>query len=68
MHPRHSLLGWKIMHDCLPIKDVLLRRSVQVDSSLCLACNAADESAFHLSYNCDVTRLLIFACSGQNSS
>lgn len=64
IHSRHSLLGGKIMHACSPTKDVLLKGSIHIDSSLCAACSAADESTFHLFYLCDVTRSLIFACIG----
>lgn len=54
----------RIFHNCLPTKDNLLRRSMKIDSPLCLLCKNANETALYLFYECDVMRSLTFATLG----
>jgi len=49
--PSKSLLAWRLMNDKIPVDDKLKQRGCVVTSA-CTLCMAAEESTFHLFFEC----------------
>ncbi|GJY17557.1 RNA-directed DNA polymerase, eukaryota, partial [Tanacetum coccineum] len=49
-----NVFGWKLHLDRLPTRSNLLKRGIQVQSSLCPICNVLQEDTSHLFFSCDV--------------
>ncbi|GJX54394.1 RNA-directed DNA polymerase, eukaryota [Tanacetum coccineum] len=49
-----NVFAWKLHLDRLPTRSNLLKRGIQVQSSLCPICNVLQEDTSHLFFSCDV--------------
>ncbi|XP_074301309.1 uncharacterized protein LOC141632686 [Silene latifolia] len=49
--PKHSFIGWLVMHECLLTRDSLNKMGIILDD-ICILCDAAPESHSHLFFNC----------------
>ncbi|MCH86642.1 putative ribonuclease H protein, partial [Trifolium medium] len=58
--PRHLQLMWRIIHNRLPVREVLFKRGVNCPP-LCCLCDGANESIDHLFLGCDWTKTVWFA-------
>ncbi|GJT74711.1 RNA-directed DNA polymerase, eukaryota [Tanacetum coccineum] len=48
--------AWKVKIDRLPTRINISRRGMDIDSILCLSCNAAVESVSHVFFSCHIAR------------
>nr|GEW03519.1 RNA-directed DNA polymerase, eukaryota [Tanacetum cinerariifolium] len=44
--------AWKVIHDCLPTRFNISRRSIEIESILCPMCECSVESSRHLFFSC----------------
>ncbi|XP_074278158.1 uncharacterized protein LOC141601755 [Silene latifolia] len=49
--PKHSFIGWLVMHERLLTRDRLKKMGIILDDT-CILCDAAPESHSHLFFNC----------------
>ncbi|GKA53863.1 RNA-directed DNA polymerase, eukaryota [Tanacetum coccineum] len=54
IHIKVNVFAWKLHLDRLPTRSNLLKRGIQVQSSLCPICNVLQEDTSHLFFSCDV--------------
>ncbi|KAL5568741.1 hypothetical protein UlMin_025316 [Ulmus minor] len=58
--PRHKLLWWQILSNCLPTRTRLNRCFPDIDTQ-CPLCSQGSESLFHLLLYCDIVKLIWFS-------
>ncbi|XP_074278455.1 uncharacterized protein LOC141602045 [Silene latifolia] len=55
LHPCCKVFIWKLMHNALPTKDLLIKKGLQLPS-YCVLCNRYPETADHLFRHCETTQ------------
>jgi len=62
--PKDVCTAWRVLIGRLPTYDNLIRRGLVVNSSVCVFCKSAEESAQHIFMTCLVAQRIWVLCKG----
>ncbi|GJZ96009.1 RNA-directed DNA polymerase, eukaryota [Tanacetum coccineum] len=54
-----NVFAWRARQDCLPTRVNLVRRGINIESSICPVCSSCEEDINHILFRCDLAQLVL---------